>query len=92
MILRSFLFLLLSLLIYHLDAQTIISGIITDSSNLPIPFASVYLSKTTIGTTTSNEGNYTLTIPQDGEYELIASCIGYNASSRVLSAGGKKLV
>ena len=90
MILRSFLFLLLSLLIYHLDAQTIISGIITDSSNLPIPFASVYLSKTTIGTTTSNEGNYTLTIPQDGEYELIASCIGYNASSRVLSAGGKK--
>ncbi|MEI7422313.1 MAG: carboxypeptidase-like regulatory domain-containing protein [Prolixibacteraceae bacterium] len=88
--LRSFLFFSLSLLIYHLDAQTIISGIVTDSSNLPIPFASVYLSKTTIGTTTSNEGNYTLTIPQDGEYELIASCIGYNASSKVLFAGGKK--
>ena len=88
--LRSLLLFLLSLLIYHLDAQTIISGIVTDSSNLPIPFASVYLSKTTIGTTTSNEGNYTLTIPQNGEYELIASCIGYNASSMALSAGGRK--
>lgn len=88
--LRSLLFCLLSLLFYHLNAQTIISGIITDSSNQPIPFASVYLSKTTIGTTTSNEGNYILTIPQDGEYELIASCIGYNASSKMISTGGRK--
>jgi len=90
--LRSFFIFLFLILIYHLVALTIISGIVTDSSNLPIPFASVYLSKTTIGTTTSNEGNYTLTILQDGEYELIASCIGYNPGTMPLSAGGKKKI
>ncbi len=77
---------------WNLFAQTTISGIVTDASNLPVPFASVYLSKTTIGSTTNNEGLYLLTIPQNGEYEMIASYIGYNSGSTILSATGKKQV
>lgn len=74
-----------------LSAQTVVKGFVTDFSNEPIPFAAVYLSKTTIGTMTGKDGSYILTISQDGEYELIASFIGYKSSSRVISAEGKKL-
>ncbi len=77
------------LLVFNLQAQTVINGIVTDNTNQTIPFAAVYLSKTTIGTTTNKEGAYILTIPQDGEYELVASFIGYKSYSRTLTVEGK---
>ncbi len=73
----------------NLFAQTIMQGVVTDASNVPVPFASVYLSKTTIGTMTNKDGAYSLMIPQNGEYELIASCIGYKTEKTVISALGK---
>jgi hypothetical protein len=72
-----------------LHAQTIVTGIVTDSLNVPVPFASVYLSKTTIGNMTNKDGAYTLTIPQNGEYELVTSCIGYQSKKSTLYADGK---
>jgi hypothetical protein len=69
-------------------AQTIISGTVTDVSNIPVPFASVYLSKTTVGAITDMKGIYTLTIPQEGKYELIASCLGYKTLSQIITAEG----
>ncbi len=72
-----------------LHAQTLVTGIVTDSLNVPVPFASVYLSKTTIGNMSNKDGAYTLTIPQNGEYELIASCIGYQSKKSTLYADGK---
>ncbi len=72
-----------------LRAQTTVTGIVTDSLNVPVPFASVYLSKTTIGNMTNKDGAYLLTIPQNGEYELIASCIGYKTYSKIIYAEGR---
>jgi hypothetical protein len=74
---------------FNLNAQTIITGYVTDSLNKPIPSASVYLSKTTIGTSTDSDGTYSLTIPQNGVYELIFSSIGYKTYSQTLSADGR---
>jgi len=34
------------------------------------------------------EGVYSLTIPQDGKYELIASCLGYKTTSQIIRAEG----
>lgn len=82
-----FLFLVLS---FNLDAQSVVTGVVADSLNNPVPFASVYLSKTTIGTLTDNNGTYSLTIPQDGAYEMIASCVGYRSESRIIYATGNK--
>jgi hypothetical protein len=62
---------------------------VTDFSNVPIPFAAVYLSKTTIGTMSGSDGSYTLKIPQEGEYELISSFIGYKSTSKRIAAEGK---
>ncbi|MCX6321503.1 MAG: carboxypeptidase-like regulatory domain-containing protein [Bacteroidia bacterium] len=81
------LFIILS---YNLNAQTTITGVVTDSLNKPIPSASVYLSKTTFGVLTDAEGVYSLTISRDGVYEMITSCIGYKSHSQFISAEGKK--
>ena len=88
--LSIFLSSLLLILCYNLRAQTTITGVVTDSLNKPIPFASVYLSKTTIGTLTDNKGLYSLSIPQNGVYELTSSCIGFKTSSSIISAEGIK--
>ncbi len=69
--------------------QTIITGIITDSLMMPLPAASVFLSKTTIGTISDNKGAYTLIIPQNGIYEMTASCIGFSTNSFKINAEGK---
>ena len=74
---------------FSLKAQTKITGFVTDSLNQPISFASVYLSKTTTGVLTDNNGGYSFIIPQDGIYEMIASCIGYESKSQIISADGK---
>ena len=75
----------------NLIAQTKINGTVTDSLNIPVPFASVYLSKTTIGTYTDKDGVYSMLISQDGPYEIIASCMGYKSNSQLIYAEGKML-
>ncbi|OFX61509.1 MAG: hypothetical protein A2066_08675 [Bacteroidetes bacterium GWB2_41_8] len=81
----TFLFLLL---LSTLHSQTIIHGTVTDSENSPIPYATVYLSKTTMGVLANQFGVYTLTIPPNGTYEMIASCVGYHSRSQIINANG----
>jgi hypothetical protein len=90
--LNIFLIVLIIILSYNLNAQTTITGVVTDSLNNPISSASVYLSKTTIGTLTDNKGFYSLTIPQDGVYEMTISYLGYKSNSQIINADGKKQV
>lgn len=55
-----------------------ISGIVEDSINrTPLNHASVYLSNTTIGTTTSRKGAFTLTNIPPGHYNLVISYLGF---------------
>lgn len=85
-----FIIVILTILNYTLNAQTTITGVVSDSLNKPIPFASVYLSKTTIGTLTDKDGLYSFTIQQDGVYEMISSSIGFKSNSLIISSEGKK--
>lgn len=86
---NSLIYIIVFLLIaFGSNAQTVISGVVTDPSNAPVPFASVYLSKTTVGVITDLKGVYTLRIPQEGKYELIASSLGYKTLSQIITAGG----
>jgi hypothetical protein len=58
------------------SAQTKVSGIIVDSKNLPIPFASVIFKNTTEGTVTNEDGRFYL--ESDKSYDaLIVSFGGY---------------
>ena len=76
---RIFLTLLTALAAIAASAQEIpltVKGKITDAStNEPIPYASIHLEGTMVGVSGDGEGNYTITIPEDGI--LIFSSIGY---------------
>lgn len=74
--------------VYTGDAQTTITGTVTDTLNNPVKSASVYLSKTTCGTLTDATGSFQLVIPKEGIYELIASFVGYRTESRFIAAEG----
>lgn len=76
------------LLHFGIQAQTTITGTVKDSLNAPIPYATVYLSKTSFGVLANDKGVYSLIIPQTGTFELIASCIGYKSHSQIIRAEG----
>lgn len=78
----------LFLIHFMLQAQTTIIGVVSDSSDNPIPNATVYLSKTTFGVLADAAGTYSLKIPQNGTYELISSCVGYEIHSQIIKADG----
>lgn len=52
------------------------SGKVTDSSGAPLNGASVFCQNTTLGTITSSEGNFSLTLPSGG-YDMIVSYTGF---------------
>jgi hypothetical protein len=59
-------------------SQTTITGRVIDSSNKkPIPNASVFLSNTTIGNQSSNDGNFILKGVRSGKYQIIVSVVGF---------------
>ena len=84
---RLFIFILLCWPVTSILAQVgNIRGRIAEISTLqPVPFANVYLSNTTIGTTANTRGEFNLSNIPVGSYELIASSVGFNTySSKVV--------
>ncbi|MGL5318360.1 MAG: SusC/RagA family TonB-linked outer membrane protein, partial [Bacteroidales bacterium] len=77
LLLSSFM-LLLTVVSY---AQTI-KGIVTDKADkMSIPGAVVMVKGATIGTATSIDGEYTITIPQESPKVLVFSCVGYKTET-----------
>lgn len=63
-------------------SNTRISGVVMDASNrTPLHFANVYLSGTTIGAATDEEGKFTIVNIPTGKYELVISMVGYKLYS-----------
>lgn len=68
------------------NAQTLNGKVLAKDNNQPVGSASVYLSNTSIGTTTNVNGEFTLTNFPSGRYELIVSCIGYEPYQLVVNS------
>jgi hypothetical protein len=68
-----------------------ISGVITDINGSPLPFASVYVQGSTIGTSSNSEGSYNLSLPTVGQYDLVFQYIGYNTLTKTIKFNGKAL-
>lgn len=58
------------------NAQTVISGKVTDMDNNPMPGVNVVIKNTTLGTITDVEGNYNLTL-EEGAENLLFSFVGF---------------
>ncbi|MDA3615605.1 SusC/RagA family TonB-linked outer membrane protein [Polluticaenibacter yanchengensis] len=63
-------FLLMTMATY---AQKVVKGKVTDEDGKPVPSASVTVKGTKIGTTTDENGNYTITVPNDSKTIVITS-------------------
>lgn len=68
-----------------------LSGIITDSNNNPISFASVLVKGTLKGTTANNKGEYTLQL-NEGSYILMVQHIGFKTIEKSVTIGKEDLV
>jgi hypothetical protein len=81
-LLYCFCFLVLS---FSAKSQKLMKGVVLDAEkNKPISNASVFLSTTSIGTITDEQGNFTLNIP-NGRYDLIVSSIGYETHDQTIN-------
>lgn len=65
------------------NQQKTISGKVTDSKNQPLPGVTVVVKGTTQGTITDNDGNYTLSVPNDAEI-LEFSFVGMKTTEVVI--------
>lgn len=65
-------------------ANVNIRGRVIDQANEPIVAATVKVAGTAIGTTTSTDGNYKLTVAERDTLVLTFSCIGYEEERRTL--------
>ena len=64
-----------------LMSQQVITGRITDAADsTPITGASVFISNTTIGTASDASGNYSLTVPGRGSFEIVVSHVSYRSA------------
>ncbi len=54
-----------------------ISGTITDANGAPLPYATVYIEGTSIGTISNEEGKYTLDLTEKGKFNIAYQYVGY---------------
>src|ERR1700741_5369832 len=87
---RSLLFLLFFPITAY--AQTIISGKVTTSvSQTGIGNVSVFLSNSSYGTVTAEDGSFKLVGVKPGQYDLIASSIGFQDFSKTILVGNEPI-
>lgn len=63
------------------QVYSLVGQVLDEQTDKPIPFSTVYLNKTTVGTSTSVEGEFTLKftpyVVSQTNIELVVSCVGY---------------
>ena len=58
-----------------------IKGKVTDSKGNALPYASVTIEKTYIGTSTNENGQYELNVKKSGNYTLVFKILGYKTKT-----------
>lgn len=80
---------LLFLTEFVVKAQTLSGKVLDERSGEPLPFANVFISNTTLGSTTDINGNYRITGKLPQNLELVVSFMGYYTKYRNLALSGR---
>ena len=72
---------LLLLMNASLFSQSQVSGRITDEKGNPLASAMVKVENSNLGAKTDAEGNYKISFPKQGSYQLVVSILGYTKKS-----------
>ena len=85
---RTILAALFALLLYITAAaqNVTVSGVVVDQSGAPVPGAAVFVSGTTHGTMTGNNGEFSFQIPPSAK-TIKASCVGYEETEVPVQKG-----
>ena len=71
----------------NLPAQSrkILGFISSESSRENIPYATIYVKEIASGTTTDNNGKYTLNLPKNGQYTFSIQMLGYQKQEHIIN-------
>ena len=79
------LFIVFSILCTTIYAQNSVSGKVLDkATNSPIPYATIYLPELETGTTTDEDGKFTIDLKK-GTYKIVVSFIGFQSQALSIS-------
>lgn len=67
-----------------LASAQVISGLLSDEQNDPIPYATIYISETKEGTTSNVDGKFRVQLPK-GTYNLIIRSMGYHQVTKTVN-------
>jgi hypothetical protein len=82
---KSLMLFLALLLPFGCFAQFIISGrILNQADTKPVANVSVFLSNSSIGDKTANDGTFTLHNVKPGKYQMVVSIVGFDTYNRIL--------
>ncbi|MFC5282221.1 DUF5686 and carboxypeptidase regulatory-like domain-containing protein [Pedobacter alpinus] len=87
---KRYLVLILIIFSFDINAQSII-GNVANKEKEPIPFATVAVKGSNIGTSANNEGNYFLKLA-NGNYEVIISAVGYKQAIKSIIVNANNMV
>ena len=73
------------------QAQTTISGKVTDQDGAPLESASVFLQDTDFGTVSDEKGQYIIDNVADGDYTFVVTFLGYSEYRKKVSASGSDI-
>ncbi len=77
--------LLVSLLLSTFFIQAQIIGKVTDTKGKPLPYVNIYLQNSYVGTTTNDDGNFSLNTSEKAEYKIIFQFLGYKTLTKTVS-------
>ncbi|MFC2116321.1 TonB-dependent receptor [Bacteroidota bacterium] len=72
------------LLIAQDESRVLKGNVISSSANIPVPDVMIFIEGTNIFTTSDPDGNFEITLPRDGVFQLITSCIGYKVFQKYI--------
>lgn len=91
-IIKFFILFLLPTLLFAQNSSWQVSGKVIDKNKKNVPFANVYINNTSIGTTTDQNGNFSLRIPaRFSKIDLVISFVGYETLKKTILQSEKKL-
>lgn len=78
---RVYIFIMFGLFYTVVTHANTLQGTVKDRNGKEIPYASIMVKKTTIGTTANSKGQYSLQLGK-GEYTVVCQSIGYNINEQ----------
>lgn len=76
---------------FVVKSQSLIFGIVADTANAPIAYATIQVKETMLGTLTNEKGEYEITLGNKGIYTLIYSCLGHKDEVKTVTVNREPL-